>query len=150
MICVFCNYSSAAGSLNCSYCGKPLRKIKTQKALGVSVLLRNYGSYSLGLKGLMQQASDIEVLPSHTFPCFARPAPSKPRHGYIDSRMVYSRPELQALMKEVLADDPDGEILLCQYIQSRYSAIWTPSSIVAGHGHDGATSGQNTAVMPLA
>lgn len=84
------------------------------------------------------------------FPVFARPCPSRPRHGYIESRVITTMKEAQDLLAEVLADDPNGEVMLTPPIDASLNAIWTPSSLVIGLGHDGATSGKDALTVPLA
>lgn len=80
---------------------------------------------------------------------FARPCPSRPRHGYIESRVVKTLDALNALILEVIADDPNGEVMLMPYQKSFANAIWTPSLLTVGPDHDGATGGKNTTSIPL-
>ena len=123
---------------------KPAR---TQKGIGIEVLRTIYSSSTLKLLRIAQEEVDLAGI---TFPCFARPAPSSPKHGYIDSRVVGDLEQATKLLKEVLADDPQGELLLCGFLAANYNAIWTPGSLVIGRGHDGATAGKSTVTIPLA
>ena len=120
---------------------------RTQKGIGLGVLRGVYPYQTLQLLGIAQKEKDLSGI---TYPAFARPAPSTPKHGYIDSRVVKDEAEAKALLKEVLADDPKGELLLCGFVKATYNAIWTPGSLVIGKGHDGATAGKSTITVPLA
>lgn len=80
---------------------------------------------------------------------FARPCPVTPRHGFVDSRMVKSKEELEGVWKETMAADPNGELLLMPFMSPLYNAIWTPSLITIGRGHDGATAGKDVVTFPL-
>ena len=127
-------------------------KPRTQKGKGILALssLANSGEDVLSLIAIVQEEAHIDaIFPFLTFPVFARPAPSVPRHGYFDSRNVKTKEELKALLAEVLEDDPKGEILLCPFYKSELSAIWTPGSLAVGKGHDGATAGKNAVTVPL-
>lgn len=76
-----------------------------------------------------------------TFPKFARPCPKSPRHGFVESRPIKSPEELQALRAEVLAADPEGEILLGPAFEAvRASFVATPVGVTWGKSNDGATS----------
>lgn len=125
--------------------------IRTQKARGLS-RLRHVGSAGSGsevlqIYGILHQK---EVLGEIRIPTFARPCPHRPRHGYIDSRVVKSKEELDQLAAEVFADDPSGEVMLTPvYHDVKYNAIWTPGLLTIGKGHDGATAGKDTVSVPL-
>ena len=149
--CVKCGYPGTEPIFGCLSCGHIVRASRTQKGRGIEILRQEFGHQALRLIGIVQTAADIEILKNHTtkFPMFVRPAPSVPRHGYIDSRVVTTVEEVASLLKEVLADDPKGELLLCSFIKSTHSSIWTPGSLTVGTGHDGATAGKDTVVFPL-
>lgn len=122
---------------------------RTQKAKGVFELARR-GLISEPF--LIQFDTDIE---SHTClpwaETFARPCPIIPRHGFVESRVVNSIAELSEVWAETKHADPDGELLLMQYIDAKRSAVITPAAVVVGAGHDGATSGAAGSVtLPLA
>lgn len=150
--CVFCGHESDHNpeeSYNCSNCGIFLRSRqglpRTQKGKGlVALSLSNY--LTMRVRGIVQ---DLSQVPTENYPFFARPAPSHPRHGYIDSRVVDGPEGLRELIGQVLDDDPEGEVILCEWDNPRYNGVWTPSSFTVGVGHDGATSGKNTVVLPL-
>lgn len=149
--CTACGYPVDGTIFACLSCGASTKKSRTQKGRGIEILRQEFGSQALRLLGIVQTVSEAESLKEYPtkFPMFARPAPSVPRHGYIDSRSVSTYEEVVSLMKEILADDPKGELLLCRFIKCTHSAIWTPGSLTIGPGHDGATAGKNTVVFPL-
>ena len=150
--CPSCSYPGYTPVLACLACGTLSVKSRTQKGRGLEVLSNEFSGEALRLLGIIQTVDQASSLSSDSyakFPMFARPAPSMPRHGYIDSRIVNNVDEVVDLIKVVLADDPLGEILLCNFINTKYNAIWTPGSITVGPGHDGATSGKDTIYVPL-
>lgn len=134
------SYASSSSFLN--------KKPRTQKGVGLETL-RTYWSYSSAILSVQGYLQDEEQAQLVKFPCFARPCPSRPRHGYIDSRVVKDVDTLKALLKEVLADDPKGEVMIAPFIKATTNAIWTPSLLVMGRGNDGATCGKNTISFPL-
>lgn len=158
MVCDNC-FNSAL----CSECGgchrcqnriKPNNiKARTQKGIGLTVLAQSeYGSRCLKINAILQNLKDQLTSCSQTptpWPMFARPCPSRPRHGYLESRLIKSKEEAITLLKEVLEDDPNGELMLTPYIKSSYNAIWTPTSLVIGPGNDGATSGKHAITIPI-
>ena len=84
-------------------------------------------------------------------PCFCRPCPTTPRHGFVDSRTVADSAELRKVWNEAKAADPDAELVLMKTIDAALSAILTPNAVVVGRGNDGATSGKEGAItFPLA
>lgn len=125
--------------------------IRTQKARGLTRLrlVTSHGSGSdvLQIYGILHQK---EVLGELRLPAFARPCPHRPRHGYIDSRVIQTKEELDQLAAEVFKDDPQGEVMLTPvYPNVKYNAIWTPGLLTIGKGHDGATNGKDTISVPL-
>lgn len=117
---------------------------RTQKGKGLIVLRSIVGNPISAAF-----VTDPEALPETGWPKFCRPAPSEPKHGYIDSRLVKSKPEAAKLLKKVLADDPQGELILCPYVKAKWNAVLTPISLTVGAGNAGATSGTNAATIPL-
>lgn len=82
---------------------------------------------------------------------FARPCPMRPRHGFVDSRVVENLDQLVGLIEETRAADPKGEIMLLPFIPSEWNGLWTPGLFTMGGGHDGATAGgADTVRLPLA
>lgn len=89
----------------------------------------------------------VTVLPyqmphsTQQFPIFARPCPTRPRHGFVESRLVYNFPQLLALYSETRAADPEGELALMPPCTGRASAIATEAGVAWGLTHDGVTGG---------
>lgn len=79
---------------------------------------------------------------------FARPAPTRPRHGFVESRVVEDWDDLLSLYREAVAQDPDAEIILMPKIIGNYSAVATNAGVSWGKGNDGATSGEGSLFIP--
>ena len=135
---------------------------RTQKALGLVALLRGLrcGTWPAtpprGISIVPSQGGgpfeplffddeDNEGEPSFaksiTFPCFARPCPMTPRHGFVDSRVVRTAKEALDLLAETLRADPRGEMILMPRYTGTYSAVANNAGIVWGFGNAGVTSG---------
>lgn len=123
---------------------------KTQKAYGLlalaqgpSVVFNHPGAFNIVPRtegdgfGL-----DIEVLLSVPIPlpCFARPCPRRPRHGFVESRGVHSTIEALTLFAEVLKVEPDAEMILMPRFTGKFSAVANNGGVVWGTGHDGVTN----------
>jgi len=114
---------------------------RTQKARGIELLSSRYG----GIDFLVfdpQRPDYVNGFIAENGSLFARPCPIRPRHGFVDSRLIHSPSELRALGEEVLKHDPDGEIVLMNFIQSQYSGVLTQGLCVIGPGNDGVTAGR--------
>lgn len=135
----------------------------TQKATGLRVLKQKYGPGGFGYCHHLavpyavvrtmddiigEDDADLDDPHGHTA-VFARPCPKTPRHGFVDSRTVATCGDLRAVLAETLAADPQGEVMLSSFIEADHSMVITPSLIVAGPGHDGATAGKDTISLPL-
>lgn len=130
-----------------------MSQVKSQKLAGLMALIGG-GYHCINLKhygSLAKLQSELDTDNVGWFlPAFARPCPVRPRHGFVESRVINTTEELQSLVEEVKVADPDGEIMFTEYYRSIYNAIWTPSMLAIGKGHDGATAGKNVKVIPLA
>lgn len=102
---------------------------------------------------LIQSQQDIDNLKPSVFSkeIFARPCPKTPRHGFVDSRVIANKKELSLLLEEVLRADPDGEIVLTEFIsKAKYNAVLSTSGLLSiGPGHDGATAGKKSFSIPV-
>lgn len=139
-------------------------KIKTQKAKGiVHGIPHIIGYYNGGkaynkMRNFLGEPSHIiirnehEAIKNTKYPCFARPCPTVPRHGFVDSRTVTTRKELMKLWKEVINQDAKGEIILGPHIKNIISnAVYISSGNMAiGKGNDGATGGKGSISFPVA
>jgi hypothetical protein len=132
-------------------------KPKRKKEVAVSSSLVPTTQKAKGVIGLMKAGYTVPYLmaivketgKSFSYPAFARPCPVRPRHGVVDSRVVNSDDQLDRVIIETLAADPDGEVMLMSPINAEWSALWTPTSITFGPGNDGATAGKDTVTLPL-
>src|SRR3990167_6797973 len=150
MFCFKCGYKSQYSKLQCANCGAKINQPRTQKGIGLHLLPSIVGSDTvINVHSYLQKQEDVTDILSYVLPAFARPAPSKPRHGYIDSRVVKTVDEIRHLLGKVLADDPEGELILCSYVESSYNSVITPGSITVGKGNSGATEGKHVVEVPL-
>lgn len=164
--CSSCGSYSYCPMHGCSWCGRwgaqPIVPTpKTQKAKGLAILnssgvagisvTRIMGLYAADAP-LKETAIPICVCAGVTPLLFIRPCPVYPRHGFLDSfpcspENYFSK--VKETWEKMQEADPDGEILVTQFINAKWNAIWTPSLVTFGRGHDGATAGKNTISIPL-
>lgn len=135
--------------------------MKTQKALGIFNGIQRFFREELSIKNFLKTLDHRELLvcgfvsPSIdtlNYPVFARPCPMIPRHGFVESRVVNNPAEARALIKEVLEQDPDGELICGPCLTDiRSSAVYVSSGLLSiGDGNDGATAGKNSTSFPVA
>lgn len=146
---------------------EPTTKIITQKAKGIMKgiphLINKYPNLYSKISGpkhvYLGKKSDITgnnlLNPTYNpkaFPCFARPCPKTPKHGFVDSRIINNKAELKKLFNEVLEHDKEGEIILGPHFEKvYYNAIYVDSGVLSiGAGNDGATAGKNSISFPVA
>ncbi len=116
---------------------------RTQKARGIFALQQS------GLLATQMTLYRAPVESSHPMtPVMARPCPSKPRHGFVDSRIVKTPKDLNKVIEETLAQDPHGEVLCMPFFDVPYSAVVTNDAVVFGKGTDGATAGKRALTIP--
>lgn len=138
-------------------------KAKTQKARGVMYGLEDLFAFNnqknyYGLTRFMKRAKHTVILKEEDIkyngklPCFARPCPKKPRHGFVDSKVVKNNKEILKMWKEARKIDPEAELILGPYVPSvKYNAVYVSSgSLSIGIGNDGATGGKNAINFPVA
>ena len=138
--------------------------IATQKAKGFVTLHRVMGLTVPYPYVVIQSADDVQpaidkLVSKHKhayMTYFARPCPTRPRHGFEESKVLTSavcdaKDELIGMFNRAVAADEQGkaELLVIPYIESNYNAIITPNVIAVGPGHDGATAGLNSIAIPL-
>lgn len=124
-----------------------IKKMRTQKAQGLNAL-SVYGMWTGGFIIQSEKPSENAELPFEK--TFARPCPTRPRHGFVESRTVSSIRELRALWDETLTHDHKAEIILMPRCEASLSAILTSKAIAVGLGTDGATAGKaGTITFPL-
>lgn len=126
--------------------------LRSQKAKGVDWLLRHSTYYSPFFlppadyyyePGLSEElaAKAVRFLPIHDphLPAFVRPCPMKPRHGFVESRMVTSVRQLIAVTRAAFLADPDAEFILMPQLSGRFSAVATNAGVTWGAGNSGVT-----------
>jgi len=126
--------------------------LRTQKARGV-VAATSLSQYS-AIPRWLAIAPIQSVLPqcygdmsTYNYPLFARPCPRRPRHGFVESRIVNNREELLGVVAETMAADRLGEVMLMAPLTGRASAVVTDSGVVWGMGNAGVTGGKGKQVM---
>lgn len=130
------------------FLGEAADSATTQKARGVFFLqdktevIRNHLGWRVP-KHLVFGAGKEFSPGSFSFPVFARPCPTVPRHGFVDSIQCKNVEELNALSQETFDVEPDAEFLVTKPIDSYFNAIVTNGTITFAHGNDGATGGKN-------
>lgn len=118
---------------------------RTQKARGIAALARSFGLSSVPPFRVHRASS---VPPEALLGYFARPCPMRPRHGFVDSRVIHNLDESAALIEETIKADPEAEIITMPKIDAAHSGVWTPGMLVVGRGHDGATAGTSAWTLP--
>ncbi|MHA2066964.1 MAG: hypothetical protein ACXABY_21570, partial [Candidatus Thorarchaeota archaeon] len=120
---------------------------KTQKARGIFFLQEkgykveaDYGWYVP--KHLLFEAGHEFGEGSLNFPVFARPCPTVPKHGFVDSIVCNNAEELNALSNETYRVEEDAELLVTKPVDSSFNAIINGGIITFAPGNDGATSGR--------
>lgn len=148
------NHSVCPDHKVCHTCGKKAvanldaSVVKSQKVKGILALM-GAGFQLPPIHGLVQGIEGVTEAGWLPFPLFARPCPTVPCHGFVDSRIVKSSAELKKVVEETIAADPEGEVLLMALIDSKLNTVWTPGLLSIGMGHDGATSGKDTLNIPI-
>jgi hypothetical protein len=127
---------------------------RSQKATGIQALKNYVGNASVPNFTLIQNVEDVQICYDMiskycNSKLFARPCPTRPRHGFVDSRPVTTVEEVRDMMIATLEADPDGEMILMPAINAAFNAIWRPGLLAFGPGNDGATSGHNSHSLPL-
>lgn len=79
---------------------------------------------------------------SFDFPVFARPCPTVPRHGFVDSVICNNGDELNLVSKRTFDEEPLAELLITKPVNSAYNVIINGGVITFASGNDGATSGR--------
>lgn len=123
---------------------------RTQKGRGIRVLVQ-LGYLPMKSVFLCRKNQDpaklLADLPKST-KIMARPCPSKPRHGFVDSRVIKSTEDLNKVIDETLAQDPHGEVICMPFMPAEYSAVLTNTGVTMGKGTNGATAGSSAIHIP--
>jgi hypothetical protein len=124
--------------------------IRTQKARGMAVIT-TVGRMYTPPTVLIQSTTDLakvekvlQVFHEAGEKTWARPCPTRPRHGFLESRKVDTVDQVKELWEKTKALEDDAELMLQPMVNATMSGIITPNKLVWGPGNDGATSGRDT------
>jgi len=126
-------------------------QFKTQKVRGVAALVSDHNGFRhaphhpLFDKGLALLKTAI-VLPyqtdaRHLPSMFARPCPSRPRHGFVESSVVTCTKGANLKFQQAKLEDPEAEMLVMAHANGRYSALSVPNMLTLADGFSGCTFG---------
>lgn len=128
---------------------------RTQKAKGLNALRNFYGSkmpaFSVyPIEKFIDETGvvDTQRCEAHLVGRFVRPCPITPRHGFVDSREILNLEEALKIVLETFNADPKAELVTMKKINAPFSGIYTPGAVIIGTGHDGATSGTSSKLIP--
>ena len=117
---------------------------QTQKARGI-VALQKHSMLSKAFAAIaLTEADAVSKAEGQGFPCFVRPCPITPRHGFVDSRVVKSAAEVVGVWGEAKKADPAAELIVMPYVNADFNMVWRPGLLAVGPGHDGATAGHDS------
>lgn len=123
---------------------------RTQKAKGIvySLNLKFPGAHVINWSHirLIRVPSDVPqyLRGEH----FARPCPITPRHGFVESRVVSSKAEVDQVLAETLKEDPEGEVILMEKYSGQISGVATNIGVTWGLGNDGVTGIGKSVTIP--
>ncbi len=124
---------------------------RTQKAKGLDAL-HNYGYLNSNIDMQAYELPKFSCFPTRIdniqFPVFARPCPTVPRHGFVESRTVENVLEMQHIIAQTLREDPNGEVIFMPRCTGKWSGIFTQNGVAFGLGNEGVTSGVNARLVP--
>lgn len=125
-----------------------LSKANSQKARGVFFLMGKQpvlqAAFGLQVpKHILFDAGEVFSDSNFNFPVFARPCPSVPRHGFVDSVLCNNSQELNRVSEEAKQAESNAELLITKPIPASYNAIITDGVITFSYGNDGATAGRD-------
>lgn len=135
---------------------------ETQKACGITDGIQDFIYEDMDYGHILEEMFEVprHRLIAHKddmdyhigFPCFARPCPKIPRHGFVDSRVIKNKRELLALWKEVRKQDKNAEIILGPFFKKvPLNAVYVNTGLLSiGPGNDGATGGKHSISFPVA
>lgn len=128
-----------------------LHTYSTQKAKGLKAIhgTKPFSDFDLPTGYLSELP--ISIWPQAlaiSIPSFARPCPTVPRHGFVESRLVSTKAEAEAVIKETLAADPNGEVIFMPRLSGMWSGVATHAGVTFGLANDGATAGKSAKTVP--
>lgn len=124
-----------------------MMKCKTQKASGIFYLISKSSQINANFGWIVPKHFKFDAGTkfsdsSFNYPVFARPCPTVPRHGFVDSIVCKNAEELNMLSGETYDVESDAEILITKPVDALYNAIITDGVVTFAGGNDGATSGK--------
>lgn len=124
---------------------------RTQKAKGLKAIwMAGKADYHItATTFLIQEEFDLPATLPFGGTWFARPCPTRPRPGFVESRVVKNAQELATVYEETRAEDPLGEVLLMPFVDATMNVCITPGLMSIGPGHDGATAGKDARAFPI-
>lgn len=124
---------------------------RTQKVRGMAALVSAHTNYSsLPYHPLIGEGPSLLktaiVLPyqtdaRHLSKMFARPCPSRPRHGFVESRCTLTTQAINVLFQQAKMEDPDAEMVVMALANGRCSALAVPNMLTLADGFSGCTAG---------
>lgn len=125
-----------------------VEKVKTQKAKGVFYIYNNRNKIKNKIKWnvpkhVLFDSGEVFTNESFNYPVFARPCPTVPRHGFVDSVVCKNADELNHVSLSTLDVESNTEILITKPIDAKYNLVISGDTITVSTGNDGATSGKN-------
>ena len=133
----------------------PVSTARTQKAKGFCALEawtredRCLLRFNRHIESVLVSTEDALTKIKWGFPLFARPCPMTPRHGFVDSKLVWNIEEVKELFRLAKEADPDAEMMLQEPIDAPYNAIYVPGMLTIGPGNDGATAGKESVTVQV-
>jgi hypothetical protein len=127
---------------------RPKITARTQKARGLQALESYLNMSNIGTLGFgLHDAKTCK--PSKLIDKFVRPCPMRPRHGFVDSRVIRNADEAAEIIRQTLEADAEAELVTMERIEAEYSGIWTTGHLAIGTGTDGATAGTSALTIPV-
>ena len=129
----------------------PFKVPVSQKARGILALplfFQRFQKHLLYQEGMTLEKVKKDLL---SFEIFARPCPTRPRHGFVESRLINTQEDLSKILLETRAQDPNAELIFSAKIHAEHSSVLTTDGVLSiGPGHDGATSGRDAIQLIVA
>lgn len=122
---------------------------RTQKAQGIRALRRVSAVVPFNVPDFKVLDRDEDTSLYYNLPRFGRPCPTRPRHGFVESRTVSTADQLKELWAEARTADTAAELVLMRRLEAVASAVLTPGLLAMGPSNDGATAGKGSIAFPI-
>lgn len=126
----------------------------TQKAKGFNSLRHTDSALIMGQVDL-KPLNKAQILPHEfdlsklEFPLFARPCPVRPRHGFVESRMVTTNKAILKLFAETCQEEVNAEMILMPLLTGEWSGVMHTAGVDFGLENDGVTGGRRSFRVPV-